>query len=154
MQKTYRVLAFLIAAAVVVQAAAIAFAMFGLGAWVDDGGVLDKAAVESESVEFDGVVGFMIHGMNGMMVIPLLGLILLVVSFFAKIPGGVRLAGAILGLIVIQVALGVLGHEMPFLGVLHGINALLLMGAAITAGQRAKVASEAPQPAMSAPRPS
>jgi len=134
----YRVLGYLIAAEVAVQAAAIAFAVFGLSSWVDGGGVLDKAAMESDSLDFQGVVGFMIHGMNGTMVIPLLGLLLLVVSPFARIPGGVLWAVAVLALIVIQVTLGLMAHEMPSLGMLHGINALLLFGVAFTAAHRAR----------------
>ncbi len=34
----------------------------------------------------------MLHGMIGMMLIPLLALVLLIISFFAKIPGGVKWA--------------------------------------------------------------
>lgn len=138
MRMVYRVLAYLIAAEVAIQAAALAFAVFGLSSWVDSGGVLDKAAMESESLDFEGVVGFMIHGMNGTMVIPLLGLVLLIVAPFARIRGGVAWAAAVLVLIVIQVTLGLLAHEMPTLGMLHGINALLLFGTAFAAAHRAR----------------
>ena len=80
MRTTYRVLAYIIAAEVVVQAAVMAFAVFGLMFWVDeDGGVLDKATLESEP-DFTGALGFAIHGMNGMMLIPLIALIFLIVS--------------------------------------------------------------------------
>jgi hypothetical protein len=49
----------------------MAFAVAGLFTWIDkDGGMLDKAVLESEP-DFTGAVGFMIHGMNGMMLIPL-----------------------------------------------------------------------------------
>jgi hypothetical protein len=41
MRTTYRVLAYLVALEVAVQAAAIAFAVFGLGLWIEDGGTLD-----------------------------------------------------------------------------------------------------------------
>ena len=47
--------------------------------------------------------------MNGTMLIPLLGLILLVVSPFAKVPRGVLWAAGVLALIVIQVTLGLSG---------------------------------------------
>ena len=43
MKKVYRVLAFLVAAGVAVQAAAIAYGMFGLLKWIEKGGTLDKA---------------------------------------------------------------------------------------------------------------
>ena len=93
MKSAYRWLAMIIAVEVAVQAAAIAFAAFGLFQWVEDGGVLNKQVIESDqSAGFSGEVGFMIHGINGQMIIPLLAIILLVVSFFAKVPGGVEWA--------------------------------------------------------------
>jgi hypothetical protein len=149
MRSAYRVLAFLVAGLVVVQAAAIAYAVAGLGKWVQDGNTFDKAAFESDDTSFDGIVGFMIHGMNGMMLIPLVALILLIVSFFAKVPGGVARAGLVLGLVILQVALGLFGHEIPALGGLHGLNALILFGAAVMTGVRAKepVVATAPQSA-------
>ena len=128
----------LVAALVVVQAAAIAYAVAGLGKWVNDGGTFDKAAFESDDLSFDGIVGFMIHGMNGMMLIPLVSLILLIVSFFAKIPGGVMRAAVVLALVVLQVALGIFSHELAGLGWLHGVNALILFGLAVSAAMRVR----------------
>jgi Family of unknown function (DUF6220) len=138
MRSAYRVLAFLVAGLVVVQAAAIAYAVAGLGKWVEDGNTFDKAAFESDDTTFDGIVGFMVHGINGMMLIPLVALLLLIVSFFAKVPGGVGRAAMVLGLVILQVALGLFGHEIPALGGLHGLNALILFGAAVMTGVRAK----------------
>ena len=106
MKSAYRVLAYLMALEVIVQAGAIAYALSGLGAWIQSGGVLDKAAMESETTEFPGVVGFMVHGINGQMIIPVIALLLLVVSFFAKVRGGVALAAMVFGGVVVQVALG------------------------------------------------
>ena len=144
MRTTYRVLAYIIAAEVVVQASMVAFAVFGLGVWVDkDGGVLDKATFESEP-DFTGALGFAIHGMNGMMLIPLIALIFLIVSFFAKIPGGVAWAASVFGLVVLQVALGLFGHETAYLGLLHGANALAVFSVAFMAGKRVKSSSAAP----------
>lgn len=138
MRSAYRILAFLVAGLVVVQAFAIAYAVAGLGKWVEDGNTFDKAAFESDETSFDGIVGFMIHGINGMMVIPLIALLLLIVSFFAKVPGGVKWAGLVLLFVIIQVTLGLFGHEIPLLGGLHGLNALILFGLAIMAGMKAK----------------
>ena len=76
MRATYRVLAYLLALEVVVQAAAIAWAVFGLSTWIENGGVLDKAGMESDTTAFDGVAGFMIHGLNGQMIVPVIGLLL------------------------------------------------------------------------------
>ena len=138
MRTAYRVFAYIIAAEVVIQAAAVAFAIAGLFNWVDkEGGVLDKAAIDSE-VEFTGVVGFIIHGMNGMMLIPLIALIFLIISFFAKVPGGVMWAAITFGLVLLQVTLGILGHEGAIFGALHGANALAIFSIAMMAGMRAK----------------
>jgi hypothetical protein len=136
MKSVYRVLAYVIAAEVVVQAAAIAFAVFGLSKWVEDGGTLTKAAMESEDTKFTGVLGFAIHGMNGTMLIPLVTLVFLVVSFFAKVPGGLKWAGFVVLAVVVQVLLGMFAHGAPALGLLHGANALVLFGLAVTAGRR------------------
>ena len=65
MKSVYRVLAYLVAIEVVIQAAAIAFALAGLGKWIMEGGVLDAAAMESEPTEFTGIAGFMVHCING-----------------------------------------------------------------------------------------
>jgi asparagine N-glycosylation enzyme membrane subunit Stt3 len=137
MRTAYKVFAWLIALGVVVQAASMVYGVAGLGIWIDrDGGVLDKAAFESEEALFPEIVGLMIHGMNGIMVIPALALLFLIVSFFAKVPGGIMWAALVLGVVVLQVALGLLGHEAAIWGGLHGINALVLFSLAVYAGVR------------------
>ncbi|MEO5708549.1 MAG: hypothetical protein ABIQ59_01815 [Nocardioidaceae bacterium] len=136
MRSVYRVFAFIIAAEVVIQAAAIAFALFGLGKWIEDGGTLNKATMEGDDSGVGGVAGFAVHGINGTMIVPLLAIVFLVVSFFAKVPGGVRWAGITFALVVVQVTLGLLGHNVPALGALHGINALALFSVALMAGKR------------------
>ncbi len=141
MRTAYRVLAFVIAAEVAIQAAAIAYALFGLSAWVFRGGVWDKAAMRSVSVDFPGIGGFALHNVNGEMVFPALCLILLVLSFFAKVPRGVMWAGVTFGLTVVQVLLGEFGRGLPFLGALHGINALLIFGVAVMAAMAARGAA-------------
>jgi hypothetical protein len=103
MRTAYRVLAFVIAAEVAIQAAAIAYALFGLGVWIQGGGVMDKATMESESATFAGDGGFALHGINGEMVIPVLVLVFLVLSFFAKVPRGVMWAGITVGLVVLLI---------------------------------------------------
>jgi hypothetical protein len=135
MRVAYRVLAWLVAAEVLIQAAAITYAVFGLGQWIQNGGVLDKSVMESEVSAFPQEVGFAVHGINGEMVVPLLALLLLVVSFFAKLPRGVALAGGVVGLTALQIVLGMLGHGVPGLGILHGANALLLFAVAVVAAR-------------------
>lgn len=141
MRSVYRVLAYLMALEVVIQAAAIAFALAGLGAWIQQGGVLDAAAMESETTEFTGVAGFMVHGINGQMIIPLIALLLLISSFFARIPGGVLWAGLVLLTVVVQVLLGIFsrGGE-PVLGLVHGAVAFVLFSFAVIAARKAEAA--------------
>jgi len=141
MRGVYRVLAGLVALGVVVQASSMVYAVAGLGKYVDDGGTFDKASGEAMmegDITFAGAGGFAVHGLNGMMIIPVLALLLLIVSFFAKVPGGILWAGLILLDVIVQVALGLFGHEVPAIGALHGINALILFGLAVSASMRAR----------------
>lgn len=139
MRTVYRVLAFAVAGLVVVQAAAIAFAVFGLFAWVQQGGTLDASNMGPESsVSFPGVVGFMIHGMFGTLVIPVVALLLLVSSFFAKTAGAVRWGVIVFVTTAVQVVLGMAAHGLPQLGILHGIIALVLFGAAVMAAMQTR----------------
>ncbi len=147
MRKTYQILANAIAALVVVQAGAIAWAFFGLSNEIDKNGlVINKACLESDSGcggGFTAEWGFAIHMFfNGTVLIPLVALILLIVSFFAKVPSGVKFAAGIFALIVLQViVLPMLSREVGSgFGALHGVNALVLMGVAIMAGRRAALA--------------
>lgn len=128
MKKTYQVLAGLVALGVLVQAASIAFGFFRLGQQADNGTL--KTIDENYTN-----AGLDIHGMDGMMIVPLIGLILLIVSFFAarSVPQARKWAGITFGLIVLQVALGMFAHSVPILGALHGINAFLVLGAAVRA---------------------
>jgi hypothetical protein len=146
MRTTYRVLAYGLALEVIVQAMAIAYALFGLGHWIDeDGGVLNKQVLDADKgPEFTGVGGFATHGINGTMVIPLLALILLIVSFFAKVEGGVRRAAILVGMVALQVVLGIAGHGVPLLGPLHALNAF---GILVMAFLAARAASETAVPA-------
>lgn len=144
MRGAYRVLAFILAAEVVIQAMAIAFALAGLGYWVaEEGGVLNKQVIDSESADFTGVIGFPVHGINGMMVIPVLTLLLLIFSFFTKVPGATRFALIILGLVVVQVVLGITSHSLPAAILLHALNAFAIFSMAAMAGVRARASAVA-----------
>jgi heme A synthase len=143
MRTTYRVLAYLIALEVVVQAAALALAFAGLVHWVDGGGVLDSGVVEGDSDPFPEFVGLIVHGINGSIVVPLLALLLVVSSFFARVPRGIAWALAVLGFVVLQVMLGFSAADVPALGAAHGTNALLLFTAALVTARRART----PRPA-------
>lgn len=135
MRTVYRVLAYLVAVEVVIQAAAVAYAIFGEGRFVEGGGVVDKALMESDTIPFPEVVGFIVHGINGQMVIPVLAVLLLIASFFAKLPKGVMWAGIVVVTVALQVTLGLLAHGLPALGMLHGINALIVFSTAVVAAR-------------------
>jgi hypothetical protein len=138
MRTSYRILAYLLAAEVVLQTVAIAYGVSGLFSWVgNDGGTLDQAALDDESRRFTGAGGFGLHEVNGMMVVPLVALALLVVAFLAKVPRGVPVAGVLLGAVVAQVLLGFAAGDVPALGALHGLVALVLLVGAMHAARLA-----------------
>jgi hypothetical protein len=138
MKRFYQVLAYVIAGLVVVQAMAVVWALSGESKYVSNGGVIDKAVVESREFIFPEVLGFAVHGINGGMVIPLVAVLLLVASFFAELPGAVKWGAAVFVLVLAQTSLGYASHEIPITGALHGLNALLLFTAAGYTGLRVK----------------
>ena len=143
MRTAYKVLAYLVAAEVAVQAMVMVWAIAGLTKWVDGGGVFDKAVIESQVTPFPEVAGILVHGINGMFVVPALALLLLIVSFFTKVRGAIKWALVVFVLVVVQTQLGFLGHDFPLAGALHGLNALALFGAAIYTGRRLRAAAAA-----------
>ena len=90
MRAAYKFLAYAIDALILLQAAMIAWAIFGVSKYIDDGNTVTKSLQESDTLLFPEVVGFIVHGMNGQLLIPLVGLILLIVSFFAKVTDGIK----------------------------------------------------------------
>jgi len=132
MRTAYRVLAGLVAVGVVLQAMFIALGWFTAIKDVDDGLVIDK--------NYDGNIGHTLHGQFGMTVIPIVALLLLVCSFFAKVPGGIKWALYVVGLVVLQVALAFLSFGAPVVGLLHGLNAFALAAVAGMAARRAATA--------------
>lgn len=129
MRQAYRVLASLVALGVVVQTASIALAWFVTLHDVENGLVYDK--------DYEGNLGHALHGIFGMMIIPAIALIFFIVSFFAKVPGGVKWAGFVLLAVILQVALALISFGAPAVGALHGINALVVAGLAGAAASRA-----------------
>jgi len=137
MRAAYLWLARLITLLVVVQAMSIAWAYFGVQQYlVKDGGTLDKAAIQSETLDFPGAMGFDIHTIAGERVLPVVALLLLIVSFFAKVSQGVVIALVTFALIIIQIAVTKFGSAE--LGLFHGLNAFLIFGAAMAAAMKAK----------------
>ena len=152
MKRIYAVLAFVVCGLVALQASFAVWADSGLFLWIAGGGSIDQSTMESESLPpFPEAAGFMLHGMNGMMVIPVVALLLLVVSFLAKIPRGIAWAVGVAVLVALQVALGILGHSASIAGFVHGINALALFTVALLAGQKAWRAATVTAPAQPVP---
>lgn len=131
MRSTYRVLAYVIAAGVALQASSVALAFFTILLEVDDG------AIVTADYDYEGNLGILVHRVGGLGIIPLAAIALLIVSFFTKAPGAVRWAVAVFGLVVLQITFVFVAFSgAPSAGALHGLNALALLLAAIWAGRR------------------
>ncbi|GII58399.1 hypothetical protein Pth03_67880 [Planotetraspora thailandica] len=142
MRRVYAVLAGLMMAAVVVQ-----WYLAAVGAF-------DKPQ-DSDS--------FALHGLNGMMVIPVLSLLATIAAAVSKVPG--RLIGLTilpLGLIIVQVLIIALGSafddssgnttplSLAVLG-LHAINGMAIMGVSASVfNQARKLLKAAPEPVAQA----
>lgn len=149
MRTAYRVLALTIAGLVVIQAAAIAFAMFGVLHFVDGGDSLSKSLVDDRT-GFDGAVGMNIHSI-GAMLISLLAIVLLILSLLAKIPGGAKWAGFVFLAVLVQWVLAIAAFGAPVVGALHAINAFAIAGLGARAARQAgAVAPGAPAPEAAA----
>ncbi|GIH28677.1 hypothetical protein Aph01nite_69870 [Acrocarpospora phusangensis] len=135
MVAVYRISAIAVMVEVAIQSMSVVFGIAGQGKWIQEGGVLDKAVIEAREFVFPEVIGYLIHGLNGTILIPLTALILLVSSFFTKVPGAVKWASLVLLAVAVQITLGMSASGLPVLGALHGLNALLLLGAAFYAAR-------------------
>lgn len=133
MRSAYRGLALLICLGVVVQAAAVAFGWFDVIADMEDGATFTE--------DSDHKPGHVIHGIVGMNVMPLLGLVLLITSFFTKVKGASKWAAFVLLAIVLQVVMGIASFSLPAIGLLHGANAFVIFGLALMAARRVTLAS-------------
>lgn len=154
MRRVYQVLAYVVAAEVVVQATLMVWAIAGLTKWINNGGVFDKAVMEDQQIIYPEIIGIPLHGLNGGIIIPAIALVLFICSFFAKVSGGVKWAAIVLVLAIVQGQLGYLGHDFPAAGALHGLNALALFTVALHTARRSRVGAssataEVPQAARS-----
>lgn len=128
MKATYRVLAYIIAGLVVLQAVWIALSSFTVIKAVDAGRTINEDSAG---------IGGALHGVGGMYAIPLVTLALLVVSFFAGVRGGVKWALFILLAVAVQITLAFLSFGVPQIGALHGLNAFVIIALSVIAGLRA-----------------
>lgn len=127
MRKTYQIIAWSIAACVVVQAAAIALGFGSVLHHVEQGGVIDKVALDNPDPSMTGSIGFTIHSIVGSFVIHGLALLLLIIAFFAKVHHGVRWAAVLFVLVFVQGSLGYSIRDLPYAGGLHGATALAVL---------------------------
>jgi hypothetical protein len=137
MKATYRVLAILVPVIVALQAAFIALGVFGLGSYVEDGHDFTKSALESNDSSVTGSIGFALHNF-GAMAIVVVAVVLLIIAFFAKIPGGVKWAAFILVDVVLQWVLAFAGFAVWAIGALHALNAFVLFGLGMMAATNAR----------------
>ena len=145
MRKVYSGIAWLIAGLVVVQAAAIALGFGGMMHFVDEGGVVDKGLTESRTPG-------QLHGRDR---VPdprhrrrdrdagrrpgAAG-----VSWFTKVRGASWWAAGLFVLIVLQGMVGYSIKDLPYLGVLHGGNALAVVLVAVVCARRTRSAAVSP----------
>jgi len=138
MRTAYRVLAYLLALSVAVQASLIAFGAFALENSIDNGPVSDG-----------DTTGVTLHH-SFAYVVALFAIALLGVSFGAKVKHGVRWAVIPFGLVVAQFFLAYAAYSAAIIGALHGLNAIAIFAVALLAGRR--VPKTAPLPEPSAPQ--
>ena len=129
MRQAYRLLANLIALLVLVQLAAIGLGWFTTINEVEDG--TGKVFAGADDLN----IGHHIHSF-GAVAIAVVALILMVVSFFAGVDGGVKWAGFVLLTVVLQWVLAIIAFEVPVIGALHALNAMAIAGVASMAARR------------------
>lgn len=117
MRTAYKVVAHIIAAAVVVQAALIAWSMFEVITMVDAGNLTP-----------DPPLAAMLHGMIGMYAAPVLALALVVIALLAH--AGLKWALWLLLAVAVQIMLAFVAFEAAWVGVLHGLNAFTIIALA------------------------
>ncbi len=60
----------------------------------------------------------------------------MIVSFFTKVDGGVKWAGYVLLVVVLQWVLAIVAFAVPVVGALHALNAMAVAGLASIAARR------------------
>jgi uncharacterized membrane protein (Fun14 family) len=126
MRKAYSVICHLIALCVVLQAAWIAAALFTIDKHVEDGHSVTKG--------YDNW-GQALHSVFAVVVL-VLGLALLILSYFVKTPGAAKWAGFTFLAIVVQWVLAIVSFAAPVVGVLHGANAFAILALAELTARR------------------
>ncbi|QGU04199.1 COX15/CtaA family protein [Corynebacterium comes] len=134
MRTAYRSIAFVMCGLVMLQAASEAWFAAGAGKHLAEGGTIDMSDTSSPP-PFPEVWGVVIHSISGTYVIPVVAAILLIVGYLVHDRRALGLAALVAILVGIQVTLGLTAPSIPFLAFLHGFNALLIFGTALTAAR-------------------
>jgi hypothetical protein len=135
--KAYLVLTRLIALAVLLQAAFIAFGTFTILNDADDGKHIDGSD--------DYNLGQSLHSV-GAMVLSLLVIIALIVALTNFKPAR-KHAAILFGVVLLQWVLAIISFEAPIAGLLHGANAIVILVVAFRAEAMFKGAGTTPEPA-------
>lgn len=124
MQKAYKIVAHLIAAVVVIQAATVAW-----GAFETIGMLIAEQEITGPPL------GGQLHGYGGMFLMPALALALLVISLIAR--SGLKWALWVLLAVIVQIALAFASIMLgaSWIGALHGINAFVILALAEVAAR-------------------
>ena len=139
MRRVYQIICHIIAACVVIQAAVIAWSTFAILNATGEG-----AAVSEDNVP----VGFLVHSVVGQMVIPVLSLALLVVALIIR--AGIMWSVWLLVAVLVQVFLGYSSFELPGLGLIHGVNAFVVLALAEIGARSVGAGSKEPATASAA----
>ena len=130
--KPYLIVTRLVALMVLLQAAFIAFATFTV---LDDGDSGERINDDYENA------GQGLHSL-GSMVLSLLVIIALVMAL-TKYKAARKHAGLLFGVTLLQWVFAMIAFGAPVAGLLHGANAIVILGVAIGAEQMAKKAEAA-----------
>jgi hypothetical protein len=129
LNSAFRIWSSLVALAIIVQVGLAGYGAFNAVDKSDDNGTIGKDAVE--------------HGFNGHValgyIIFLVTIVLLVLAFLSRRHGAVgrvKWSGILVGLMVLQILLAWAGDATPWLGILHGMNALAVAAFAGTLAGR------------------
>lgn len=117
MRTAYRVISHIIAAVVIIQAALIAWTLFGL-----------LPGFESGVLPAEPPLSAMLHGNIGMIVTPLLALALVVIAILGH--AGLKWSLWLLVAVVVQIALAFIAFDVAWVGALHGVNAFTIIAVA------------------------
>ena len=117
--KAYKGLAHAIAACVVLQAAWIAASGFRVAKTTDDGKSITEDNFQSWGVTLHSTFA---------LIIPILAIALLITTFVIKRPGATKWAGFVFGDVLLQWVLAIIAFGVPAIGVLHGVNAFVMIG--------------------------